>query len=443
MPDSSVIILGGGSTGEACVSALRELEPDTPITLVERDLVGGECSYFACMPTKGMLRPLEAVAAARNVPGAAEAVTGSVSAERLFFHRDSITDGWDDASQARWLESKGAELVRGEGRVVRPGVVAVGDRELGYDRLAIATGSVPSIPPIPGLEEIEYWTNREATTTREIPHSMIVLGAGPVGCELAQFFARMGSRVSIVDMAERLLPRDDAAAGELLAEMLSDEGIELHLGTGVERLEPGVELHLAGGGVVCGDRLLVATGRHANTEGFGFEQLGVAIGKRGIEVDESMRAADGVWAIGGVNGIAMFTHAGKYQARVAAHSMAGRAARADHRAVPAVTFTDPQVASVGVQGGEGLVTGQRAIDKIARTSTYERPKRRGFLKVIADPKRGVLVGAVAVGPEAGEWLGQLTLAIRAEVPIELLRDTIQPYPTFSEAVQFALRDLPL
>jgi dihydrolipoamide dehydrogenase len=195
--------------------------------------------------------------------------------------------------------------------------------------------------------------------------------------------------------------------------------------------------------MVRGDRLLVATGRRPNTAGFGFEQLGVTISKRGIEVDESMRAADGVWAIGDVNGIAMFTHAGKYQARVAASAMAGREARADHRAVPAVTFTDPQVASVGVQGGEGLVTGERAIDKVARTSTYERPKRHGFLKVIADPSRRVLVGAVAVGPEAGEWLGQLTLAIRAEVPIDVLRDTIQPYPTFSEAVQFAVRDLPL
>jgi pyruvate/2-oxoglutarate dehydrogenase complex dihydrolipoamide dehydrogenase (E3) component len=440
---TGVIIMGGGSSGGACVSALRELEPDTPITMIERELVGGECSYFACMPTKGMLRPLEAVAAARNVPGAAEAVTGTVNAERLFFHRDSITSGWDDSSQAEWLESKGAELVRGEGRVLRPGVIAVGDRELSYDRLVIATGSVATIPPIAGLDRIEYWTNREATTTHEVPDSMIVLGAGPVGCELAQFFSRMGSRVSIVDMAERLLPRDDPAAGELLAEFLEGEGITLHLGGGVERIEPGVRLHLADGGVVEGERLLVATGRRANTEGFGFEQLGVTIGKRGIEVDEAMRAADGVWAIGDVNGIAMFTHVGKYQARVAAHSMAGNEARADHRAVPSVTFTDPQVASVGVQGGKGLVTGERAIDKVARTSTYERPKRHGLLKLFADPKRGVLVGAVAVGPEAGEWLGQLTLAIRAEVQIKVLRDTIQPYPTFSEAIQFALRDLPL
>ncbi len=438
-----VTIIGGGSTGEACVSAVRQLEPETPIALVERELVGGECSYFACMPTKGMLRPLEAVAAARNVPGAAEAVTGPVSAERLFFHRDSITNGWDDTSQADWLRSKNAELVRGEGHVPRPGVVSVGDREIEYQRLVIATGSSPSIPPIPGIDEVEYWTNREATTTREIPHSLIVLGGGPVGCELAQFFARMGSRVAIVDMADRLLARDHPAAGKLLAEMLEGEGITLHLGGGVERLEPGVKLHLADGGVVQGDKLLVATGRHANSEGFGFEQLGVTIGKHGIEVDEAMRAAENVWAIGDVNGIAMFTHVGKYQARVAAHSMAGHEARADHRAIPAVTFTDPQVATVGVQEGEGLVTGERAIDSVARTSTYERPKRRGFLKLVADPKRGVLVGAVAVGPEAGEWLGQLTLAIRAEVPIEVLRDTIQPYPTFSEAIQFAARELPL
>ncbi len=441
--NESVIIMGGGSSGEACVSALRELEPDTPITLVERELVGGECSYFACMPTKAMLRPLEAVAAARNVPGAADAVTGSVDAERLFFHRDSVTSGWDDSSQAGWLEQKGAELVRGEGRVQRPGVISVGERELTYGRLVIATGSLPTIPPIEGLETVEHWTNREATTTREIPARLIVLGAGPVGCELAQFFARMGSRVTIVDMADRLLPRDDPAAGELLGEVLTEEGVTLRLGGGVARVEPGIWLHLESGTMVEGDRLLVATGRRANTEGFGFEHLGVTIGRRGIEVDEAMRAAPGVWAIGDVNGIAMFTHAGKYQARVAAGAMAGRSVRADHRAVPAVTFTDPQVASVGRLEGEGLVTGQRRIESLARTSTYQRPKRPGFLKLVADPARGVLVGAVAVGPEAGEWLGQLTLAIRAEVPIEVLRDTIQPYPTFSEAVQFAARDLPI
>jgi pyruvate/2-oxoglutarate dehydrogenase complex dihydrolipoamide dehydrogenase (E3) component len=444
MAAGDVVILGGGSTGEACVSALRELEPDTQITLVERELVGGECSYYACMPTKGMLRPLEAVAAARNVPGAREAVTAPVSAEGVFAHREAITSGWDDSSQADWLASKDAELVRGDARVLRPLAIAVGEREVAYGRLVIATGSRPLIPPIPGLDGVDYWTNREATSRREVPSSMIVLGAGPVGCELAQFFSRMGARVAVVDAADRLLPREHPEAGDLLGEFLAGEGITLHLGQEVDRIDPGVKLRLKDGTVVEGERLLVATGRRPNSDGFGLEQLGVTLGKGGaVEVDERMRAADGVWAIGDANAIAMFTHVGKYQARVAAADMAGQPAKADHSAVPAVTFTDPQVASVGRTSGAGLVTGGRKIDSVSRTSTYERPKRPGFLKVMADPQRGVLVGAVAVGPEAGEWLGQLTLAIRAQVPVQLLRETIQPYPTFSEAVQFAVRDLPM
>ena len=442
MAGGDVVILGGGSTGEACVSALRELEPDARITLVERGLVGGECSYYACMPTKGMLRPLEAVAAARNVPGSREAVTGPVSADGVFGHREAITNGWDDSSQAKWLASKDAELVRGEARVLRPGVIAVGDREVEYGRLVIATGSRPLIPPIPGLDGVEYWTNREATSRREVPSSMIVLGAGPVGCELAQFFSRMGARVAIVDAADRLLPRDHPEAGELLGEFLTGEGITLHLGQGVDRIDPGVKLLLKGGTVVEGERLLVATGRRPNSDGFGLEQLGVTLGKGGaVEVDERMRAADGVWAIGDVNAIAMFTHVGKYQARVAAADMAGKPAKADHSAVPAVTFTDPQVASVGRTTDAGLVEGEHG--STSRLSTYERPKRPGFVKVVADPGRRVLTGAVAVGPESGEWLQQLTLAIRAETPIEVLLDVIQPYPTFSEGVFLALRELNL
>jgi pyruvate/2-oxoglutarate dehydrogenase complex dihydrolipoamide dehydrogenase (E3) component len=244
-------------------------------------------------------------------------------------------------------------------------------------------------------------------------------------------------------VVDRLLPREDPAAAELLAGALEEEGVELLLGGGIERVDPGIALRLEGGRELVAERLLVATGRQANVDDLGVETLGVRVGSAGVEVDERMRAADRVWAIGDVTGIAMFTHVGKYHARVAAADMAGREARADHRAVPAVTFTDPQVASVGTMSGEGVVTGERRLDRLSRTSTYQRPKRPGFLRVAADGRRGVLVGAVAVGPEAGEWLGQLTLAIRAEVPIEVLRDTIQPYPTFSEAVQFALRDLPV
>jgi pyruvate/2-oxoglutarate dehydrogenase complex dihydrolipoamide dehydrogenase (E3) component len=436
-----VVVLGGGSTGEAFAGAMRGLEPETPITLIEQGLVGGECSYYACMPSKALLRPPEALAAARLVPGAAEAVTGALDVERAFWHRDQVTGGLDDSSQVDYLAEHRIELVRGRAHITGPGAIEVGERTIEYGRLLIATGSVPSIPPVPGLDGIEFWTNREATSTHEVPERLIVVGAGPVGCELAQVFARMGSRVTIVDVGERLLSRDHPDAGALLAEVLTGEGVTLHLGQKLERVEPGVRAWLSGGTSIEAERLLIAVGRRANVAGLGFEALGLTISDRGIEVDEQLRAAEHVWAAGDVTGIAMFTHVGKYQARLAAAAMAGHRVRADYRAVPAVTFTDPQVASVGDTSGEGTVMGERG--STARLSTYERPRRKGFLKVFADPRRRVLVGAVAVGPEAGEWLGQLTLAIRAEVPVELLLDTIQPYPTFSEAIQFAVRDLGL
>jgi pyruvate/2-oxoglutarate dehydrogenase complex dihydrolipoamide dehydrogenase (E3) component len=436
-----VVVLGGGSTGEAFAGALRALEPETPITLIEQGLVGGECSYYACMPSKALLRPPEALAAARLVPGAAEAVTGTIDVQRAFWHRDQVTGGLDDSSQVDWLAEHDIELVRGHAHVSAPGAIEVGERTVGYGRLLIATGSVPSIPPIPGLDAVEFWTNREATSTHEVPGRLVVVGAGPVGCELAQVFARMGSRVTVVDAGDRLLARDHPAAGALLADVLTGEGVTVRLGQKVERVEPGVRAWLSDGTSVEADRILIAVGRRANVAGLGFEALGLTISDRGIEVDEQLRAAERVWAAGDVTGIAMFTHVGKYQARLAAAAMAGHEVRADYRAVPAVTFTDPQVASVGDTSGEGTVMGERG--STARLSTYERPRRPAFLKVFADPRRRVLVGAVAVGPEAGEWLGQLTLAIRAEVPVELLLDTIQPYPTFSEAIQFAVRDLGL
>ena len=443
----SVVVLGAGSTGEAFAAALRRLDADVPIAIVERKLVGGECSYYACMPTKALLRPGEALAAARNVPGAAEAATGSLDTERVFWHRDQVTSGWDDSGQESFLTELDVELVRGEGRVVEPGLVRVDDRDLPYEKLVIATGSVAAVPPIPGLAESAYWTNRDATTTREIPESIVVLGAGPVGCELAQFFRRLGSRVALVDIADHVLPRDDPEVAGILQEALAGEDIALHLGVKIERVEErgseSFRLTLEGGDVVKGEKLLVATGRKANVEGFGFEQLGLTIGKTGIDVDERLRAAKNVWAIGDVNGIAMFTHVGKYQARVAAADAVGLETRADHSAVPAVTFTDPQVASVGETSGKGLATSTWKVNATARASTYERPKHDGLLKVFADPERGVLVGAVAVGPEAGEWLGQLTLAVKAAIPVTVLRETIQPYPTFSEAVYFAVRDLPI
>jgi dihydrolipoamide dehydrogenase len=352
-----------------------------------------------------------------------------------------MTSDWDDSGQLHYLEDWNCRLVRGEGRVARPGVVEVDGQELQYDRLVLATGSRPAIPPIDGLDSIEYWTNREATRTHRVPGSIVVMGGGPVGAELAQFFSRMGSRVTIVERGERLLGRVHSDAGALLADLFGEEGIDVRIGIGIERAEPGITLHLSDGSMLETERLLVATGRRPNVERLGLDELGVQVTQRGVEVDERLRAAEDVWAIGDVTGVAQFTHVGKYQARVAAADMANRRAKADYRAIPAGIFTDPEVATVGRTDGDGLVSARIELGSVPRLSTYEKPARDGFVRVFADPRQRVLVGAVCVGPQAAEWLGQFTLAIRAEVKIETIVDTIQPYPTFSEGVFFALQEL--
>jgi pyruvate/2-oxoglutarate dehydrogenase complex dihydrolipoamide dehydrogenase (E3) component len=430
-----VVVLGGGSTGEHLVGALRRLDSSSSVTVVERRLVGGECSYWACMPTKTMLRAPELFAAAKHSFGALD--LGSLDVQKVFAWRDAVAER-DDSSQVEWLSSQDATLVRGDATVTAPGVVTVEGQELAYDRLVIATGSSPVIPPVEGLDAIDYWTNVEATETTEVPERLVVLGGGPVGCELAQFFQRVGSQVTLVQGDSRILSRVDADAAALVSDALAEDGIDIRLGAQAHKVSA-TTLTLADGAEVAFDRLLVATGRRPNVDGL--EPLGLTVTRRGIEVDERMRAAENVWALGDVTGIAPFTHVGKYHARVAAYDLVGREARADHRAVPATIFTDPQVAMVGDTAGG--VSARWELTSVPRLSTYERPKRPGFVKVVADPDRRVLTGAVAVGPEAGEWLQQLTLAIRAETPIEVLLDVIQPYPTFSEGVFFALRELNL
>jgi pyruvate/2-oxoglutarate dehydrogenase complex dihydrolipoamide dehydrogenase (E3) component len=311
----------------------------------------------------------------------------------------------------------------------------------------VATGSLPTAPPVEGLVEAAAWGSREATSASEVPESLAVVGGGAVGCELTQAYSRLGARVTLVQAGPRLLPRVDAQAAGLLADAFREEGIELRLDAKATRVSGGngrgFRLELEGEEPVEAEHLLVATGRRPNLEGFGLERLDVEVERKGIAVDDRLAAGEGVWAAGDVTGIAPFTHVGKYQGRIAAENVAGGEARADYRAVPSSIFTDPQVASVGDTSGEGAVTSSWKLESVSRASTFQRPKQPGLVKLFADPERRVLVGAAAVGPEAGEWIGQLTLAIRAAVPVDVLRDTIQPFPTFCEAIFFAARDLDL
>jgi pyruvate/2-oxoglutarate dehydrogenase complex dihydrolipoamide dehydrogenase (E3) component len=447
---ADVVVIGMGPGGEDVAG--RSAEAGLNVVGIDRELVGGECPYWGCIPSKMMIRAADLLAEARRVRGMAGDATvrpdWAPVAQRI---RDEATDDWDDRVAVERFEGKGGRFLRGEGRIVGPGRVAVGDRVVEARRgVVVATGTRATIPPIPGLARVPYWTNREAIEAKELPSSLLVLGGGAVGAELAQVFARFGVEVTVVEVLERLVPGEEPEAGELLADVFAREGIAVHTGasvTAVRRDGARVTAELADDTSLAAAQILVATGRRADLAAAGLGAVGVDESQRWVPVDDHLRVSAGVWAVGDITGKGAFTHVAIYQSPIAVADILGQDhPPADYRALPRVTFTDPEIGAVGLTEaqarahGVDVRVGATPVPQTAR-GWIHKAGNDGVIKLVEDAGRGVLVGATAMAPTGGEILGLLTLAVHAEVPTDRMRQMIYAYPTFHRGVEDALRDL--
>ncbi len=450
MSDADVIVMGMGPGGEEVAG--RCTDGGLRVLGIERKLVGGECPYWGCVPSKVMVRAADSLAEAARAIGLAGSLRIDPEWAKVAARVREFTADWNDEAAVERHEAKGTKIVRGTARLRGPRSVEVDGAVYEAERgVVIATGGEPAIPPIEGLSETPYWTNRGAIEATDVPGRLIVLGGGAIGLELAQVFHRFGADVTVVESAARVLALEEPENGEALGRVLSDEGITLRLNVRAERVSSvgdGVRVVLSDGSGVEGDRLLVATGRRSDLEAVGVAAAGLDPSARSIEVDDRMRVADGLWAVGDITGKGGFTHIATYQGRIAAADILGQPhAPADYSAVPRVTFTDPEVASVGLtqqqaeDAGIQVRVGVSDTSYSTRGSIHGTNAEHGVIKLIADADRGVLVGGSIMSPAAGEMLGIVMLAVRAQVPIQTLKDLIYPYPTFIRGLESSLAEL--
>lgn len=442
------VVLGMGPGGEVAASQL--LSAGKRVAVVERELIGGECGYWACIPSKTLLRPPEARTGAQRAAGVggAELDWPATSA-----YRDYMIRNLDDSKQVTGYQQAGATVFKGAAMITGPGTVSVNGHELSTEHIIVATGSDAVVPPIDGLDQVPFWTNREATTLTEIPKRVVMVGGSAVGVELGLFLRRYGAEVTILERSARLLSREDPRPGELTGKYLAEEGIDIRTSTSAVRVRrDGADtvVELDDGTEVRCDVIVIGTGRTPRTGDLGLDSVGAALGERGeLLIDEHCRAGEGVWGIGDVTGVMPFTHVAKYQARVVADNIVGKARTARYEGIPRVVFADPEVAAVGLtteqaeQSGISVVAAEVDLaDAIARPWTYE-DNPRGHLGVLADRDRKVLVGAWAVGPQASEWIHTAALAIREQIPVDRLLDQIAQFPTYNEGWHEGLSQLDL